>query len=262
MSILNYFLRSGTFLFLKHIILYSQIFGGACMLALTLSGFFAFLKSAIFVVGYIQSSNLFPEPLSSEEEKNCIERMKNGDDEARNILIERNLRLVAHVSKKYATTNIDQDDLISIGTIGLIKGINSFNPDKNIRLATYVARCIENEILMFLRSSKKTKSEVYLNEPIGKDKDDNEVTLMDVLETDEKSVEEEIDLKMKVKKLYQKMKEVLKDREKAILELRFGLNGGKPKTQNEIASMMGISRSYVSRIETKAIGKLNKEFQE
>ncbi len=232
------------------------------MLALTLSGFFAFLKSAIFVVGYIQSSNLFPEPLSSEEEKNCIERMKNGDDEARNILIERNLRLVAHVSKKYATTNIDQDDLISIGTIGLIKGINSFNPDKNIRLATYVARCIENEILMFLRSSKKTKSEVYLNEPIGKDKDDNEVTLMDVLETEEKSVEEEIDLKMKVKKLYQKMKEVLKDREKAILELRFGLNGGKPKTQNEIASMMGISRSYVSRIETKAIGKLNKEFQE
>lgn len=232
------------------------------MLALTLSGFFAFLKSAIFVVGYIQSSNLFPEPLSSEEEKNCIERMKNGDDEARNILIERNLRLVAHVSKKYATTNIDQDDLISIGTIGLIKGINSFDASKNIRLATYAARCIENEILMFLRSSKKTKSEVYLNEPIGKDKDDNEVTLMDVLETEEKSVEEEIDLKMKVKKLYQKMKEVLKDREKAILELRFGLNGGKPKTQNEIASMMGISRSYVSRIETKAIGKLNKEFQE
>lgn len=232
------------------------------MLALTLSGFLAFLKSAIFVVGYIQSSNLFPEPLSSEEEKNCIERMQNGDEEARNILIERNLRLVAHVSKKYATTNIDQDDLISIGTIGLIKGINSFNPSKNIRLATYAARCIENEILMFLRSSKKTKSEVYLNEPIGKDKDDNEVTLMEVLETEDKSIEDEIDLKMKVKKLYQKMKDVLKDREKTILELRFGLNGGKPKTQNEIASMMGISRSYVSRIETKAIGKLNKEFQE
>ncbi len=232
------------------------------MLALTLSGFLAFLKSAIFVVGYIQSSNLFPEPLSSEEEKNCIERMQNGDEEARNILIERNLRLVAHVSKKYATTNIDQDDLISIGTIGLIKGINSFNPSKNIRLATYAARCIENEILMFLRSSKKTKSEVYLNEPIGKDKDDNEVTLIEVLETEDKSIEDEIDLKMKVKKLYQKMRDVLKDREKTILELRFGLNGGKPKTQNEIASMMGISRSYVSRIETKAIGKLNKEFQE
>lgn len=174
------------------------------MLALTLSGFLAFLKSAIFVVGYIQSSNLFPEPLSSEEEKNCIERMQNGDEEARNILIERNLRLVAHVSKKYVTTNIDQDDLISIGTIGLIKGINSFNPAKNIRLATYAARCIENEILMFLRSSKKTKSEVYLNEPIGKDKDDNEVTLIEVLETEDKSIEDEIDLKMKVKKLYQK----------------------------------------------------------
>lgn len=232
------------------------------MLALTLSGFLAFLKSAIFVVGYIQSSNLFPEPLSSEEEKNCIERMQNGDEEARNILIERNLRLVAHISKKYASTNIDQDDLISIGTIGLIKGINSFKPDKNIRLATYAARCIENEILMFLRSSKKTKSEVYLNEPIGKDKDDNEVTLMEVLETDDKSIEDEIDLKMKVKKLYEKMKETLKDREKTILELRFGLNGTKPKTQNEIASMMGISRSYVSRIETKAMGKLSKELQE
>lgn len=225
-------------------------------------GFLAFLKSTIFMVGYIQSSNLFPEPLSSEEEKKCLERLKNNDDEARNILVERNLRLVAHVSKKYATTNIEQDDLISIGTIGLIKGINSFDSSKNIKLATYVARCIENEILMFLRSSKKTKSEVYLNEPIGKDKDDNEVTLMEVLETEDKSIEEEIDLKMKVKKLYEKMKEVLKDREKLILELRFGLGGKRPKTQNEIASMMGISRSYVSRIETKAISKLNKEFQE
>lgn len=232
------------------------------MFALSLSGFLAFLKSAIFVVGYIQSSNLFPEPLSSEEEKICLEKLNNGDDEARNILIERNLRLVAHVTKKYTTTNIDQDDLISIGTIGLIKGINSFDSSKNIRLATYVARCIENEILMFLRSTKKTKAEVYLNEPIGKDKDDNEVTLIEVLEADDKSIEDEIDLKMKIKKLYQKMKEVLKDREKTILELRFGLGGSKPKTQNEIASMMGISRSYVSRIETKAIGKLSKEFQE
>ncbi|MCI8352655.1 MAG: RNA polymerase sporulation sigma factor SigK [Clostridia bacterium] len=232
------------------------------MLALSISGFLAFLKSAIFVVGYIQSSNLFPEPLSNEEEKNCLERLANGDEEARNILIERNLRLVAHVSKKYQATNIDQDDLISIGTIGLIKGINSFDSSKNIKLATYVARCIENEILMFLRSSKKTKSEVYLNEPIGKDKDDNEVTLMEVLETEDKSIEDEIDLKMKVKKLYEKMKAVLKDREKTILELRFGLGGKKPKTQNEIAAMLGISRSYVSRIETKAIGKLNKEFQE
>ncbi|MCI9016627.1 MAG: RNA polymerase sporulation sigma factor SigK [Clostridia bacterium] len=217
------------------------------MLALSISSFLAFIQNAIFAVGYIQSNNLFPEPLSSEEEKIYLDKFKNGDEEARNILIERNLRLVAHVSKKYCTTNVAQDDLISIGTIGLIKGINSFNPEKNIKLATYVARCIENEILMFLRSGKKTKSEVYLNEPIGKDKDDNEVTLMEILETDEKSIEDEIDLKMKVKKLYSKMKETLKEREKHILELRFGLGGTKPKTQNEIANMMGISRSYVSQ---------------
>ena len=236
------------------------MFSALCMSGIL--GFIEFLKSSVFLVGYISSSSIFPEPLTSEEEKMYLTQMKNGDEEARNILIERNLRLVAHISKKYSTTNVEQDDLISIGTIGLIKGINSFDISKNIRLATYVARCIENEILMFLRSSKKTKSEVYLNEPIGKDKDDNEVTLMEVLETDDKPIEDEIDLKMKVKKLYEKMKEILKDREKTILELRFGLGGKKPKTQNEIASMMGISRSYVSRIETKAIGKLANEFKE
>ncbi len=131
---------------------------------------------------------------------------------------------------------------------------------KNIRLATYVARCIENEILMFLRGSKKTKAEVYLNEPIGKDKDDNEITLLEILENDERSIEDEIDLKLKTKVLYKKMEDVLKDREKEIIILRFGLNGDKPKTQNEIAKLMGISRSYVSRIETKAIHKLSKEF--
>lgn len=230
------------------------------MLGITLYGLFTFVKSAMLVVGYIQSSNLFPEPLEPDEEKILLEKLNKGDEDAKNILIERNLRLVAHVSKKYASTNIDQDDLISIGTIGLIKGINSFDSSKNIRLATYVAKCIDNEILMFLRSSKKTKSEVYLNEPIGKDKDDNEITLLEVLENDDRSIEDEIDIKLKIKILYQKMKEVLKEREKIILELRFGLNGAKPKTQNEIAKMMGISRSYVSRIETKAISKLEKEF--
>lgn len=229
---------------------------------ISLVGVLNFLKSAIFVVGYIQSGKLFPEPLNSEEEKKILERMENGDEEARNILIERNLRLVAHVSKKYLSTNIDQDDLISIGTIGLIKGINSFDTKKNIKLATYVARCIENEILMYIRSTKKHKAEVYLNEPIGKDSDDNEVTLIEVLENDERSIEDEIDIKLKIKKLYCKMKEVLKDREQKILEMRYGLDGRKPKTQNEIAYMMGISRSYVSRIETKAIGKLSKEFDE
>ena len=225
-------------------------------------GFLQYLKSAVFVVGYISGSTLFPEPLTSEEEKIYLEQMKNGDEEARNILIERNLRLVAHVVKKYSNTKVDQDDLISIGTIGLIKGIKSFNVDKGSKLSTYVSRCIDNEILMHLRATKKLNAEVYLNEPIGKDKDDNVVTLQEVLENDDKNIEDEVDLKMKVKKLYKKIGEVLKDREKTIIELRFGLDGHKPKTQHEIAEMMGISRSYVSRIETKAIGKLNKEFKE
>ncbi len=188
--------------------------------------------------------------------------MAKGDDEARNILIERNLRLVAHIAKKYCTTNVDQDDLISIGTIGLIKGINSFNIEKGSRLSTYASRCIENEILMHLRATKKLNAEVYLNEPIGKDKDDNVVTLEEVLENNERNIEDEVDIKIKIKLLYEKMKSLLKDRERTIIELRFGLDGHKPKTQNEIAKMMGISRSYVSRIETKAIGKLAKEIKE
>lgn len=216
----------------------------------------------IFGVGYIQSGNLFPEPLTQEEEKIYLERMKNGDEEARNILIERNLRLVAHISKKYSSSNVDQDDLISIGSIGLIKGINSFDMDKSFKLATYIAKCIENEILMYLRSNKKRAYDVYLNEPIGRDKDDNEVTLQEILENDDKTIEEIVDLKFKVKKLYDKMKKTLKDREKIIIELRFGLDGNKPKTQKEIAKMMNISRSYVSRIETKAISKLSKELSQ
>ena len=232
------------------------------MFTTLLAGFFGFIQNAIVVFGYIQGGNLFPEPLSPEEEKICIENMSNGDEEARNILIERNLRLVAHVSKKYSTTNIDQDDLISIGTIGLIKAINSFDYTKNIKLATYAARCIDNEILMFIRSNKKTKYEIFLNEAIGKDKDDNEISLIDVIGKDEMCVDDEIDLKLRIKELYNKMKEILKGREKTILELRFGLGGTKPKTQHEIAEMLGISRSYVSRIETKAIGKLSEVIKE
>ena len=232
------------------------------MLTLYISSFIAFLKSAVMVVGYISNNSLFPEPLTSEEEKIYLEKYSQGDEEARNILIERNLRLVAHVCKKYASTNVEQDDLISIGTIGLIKGIKSFNMNKGVRLATYVSRCIENEILMYLRASKKTNAEVYLEDTIGKDKDDNTVSLQEVLEGNEKSIEDEVDLKFKIKKLYEKMKEVLKDREKLILEMRFGLDGKKPRTQNQIARMLGISRSYVSRIETKAINKLSKEIEE
>lgn len=232
------------------------------MLALSISGFLAFLSTATFVVGYISSNSLFPEPLSSEEEKMYLERLENGDEEARNILIERNLRLVAHVCKKYVTTGVEQDDLISIGTIGLIKGINSFKTEKNVKLSTYVSRCIENEVLMYFRTTKKINAEVSLEDPIGKDKDDNTVTLQDVLENSERNIEEEVDLKIKIKKMYRKIKEVLKGREKLIIELRFGLDGKKPRTQSQIAEMMGISRSYVSRIETKAIGKLAKEFEE
>ena len=212
--------------------------------------------------GYITGTNLFPEPLTPEEEKIAIDRLASGDEEARNLLIERNLRLVVHVCKKYANTNIDQDDLLSIGTIGLIKGVNSFKPEKGSKLSTYVSKCVDNEILMMLRSTKKLNAEVHLNEPIGKDKDDNVITLEEVLENDDKCLDDVVDTKMKIRKMYNKIKEVLKDREKTIIELRFGLKGGKPKTQKEIAKMMGISRSYVSRIETKAISKLAKEFKE
>lgn len=212
--------------------------------------------------GYITGSNLFPEPLTPEEENNTLEQLAKGSEEARNLLIERNLRLVVHVCKKYSNTNIDQDDLLSIGTIGLIKGVNSFNVEKGSKLSTYVSRCIDNEILMYLRSTKKLNAEVALNEPIGKDKDDNVITLEEVLENDSKSIEEEVDTKMKIRKMYDKIKEVLKTRERTIVELRFGLTGEKPKTQKEIAKMMGISRSYVSRIETKAISKLAEQFKE
>lgn len=232
------------------------------MLEITISGFLAFLGSSLFVLGYISNNSLFPESLSQEEEKLYVKKMQEGDIEAKNILIEHNLRLVAHVCKKYNNTNIDQDDLISIGSIGLIKGINSYNPEKSIKLSTYISKCIDNEILMYLRSNKKTNSEVYLEDPIGKDKDDNTVRLGEVLENNDKPIEEEVDLKMKINKLYEKIKKVLKNRERTIIELRFGLNGKEPKTQKEIAKDLGISRSYVSRIETKAIGKLAKEIRE
>ena len=208
------------------------------MIALSISGILAFLNSAIFLVGYITNNTLFPEPLSQEEEKMYLEKYKNGDEEARNILIERNLRLVAHVCKKYSNSNVNIDDLISIGTIGLIKGINSYRVDKGVKLATYVSKCIDNEILMHLRATKKIGAEVYLNEPIGKDKDDNEVTLIDILENDEKNIEDEIDLKMKISKLYDKIAKVLKDREKIIIEMRYGLYGKKPRTQNQIAQLL------------------------
>ena len=232
------------------------------MISITLSGFFAFIGSAIYVLGYIANNNLFPEALTPEEEQTYIKKMQNGDEKAKNILIEHNLRLVVHVCKKYSNSKVEQEDLISIGSIGLIKGINSYNSEKSIKLSTYISKCIDNEILMYLRSTKRQKSEIYLDDPIGKDKDDNAITLEEVLEDDEMPIDDAIDLKMKISKLYKKIKYILKDRERTIIELRFGLNGKKPKTQSEIAKGMGISRSYVSRIETKAIGKLAEGFKE
>ena len=222
---------------------------------------FEFIKNFFFLFGYVSNYNLFPEPLSPEEEIYYLELLEAGDENAKKILVERNLRLVAHIAKKYTGTNCDQEDIISIGTIGLIKGINSYKSEKKVKLATYVARCIENEILMHFRSTKKLSQEVSLNDALGQDKEGNEITFIDVIENGGVSIEDEIDLKMKVKKLYKKISEVLLDREKMIIELRFGLNGREAKTQNEIANMLGISRSYVSRIETKAIGKLSKEFE-
>ena len=220
------------------------------------------IKDLFFLVGYVSNANLFPEPLSPEEEKLYIEKYNDGDENAKKILIERNLRLVAHIAKKYTSSTIEQEDIISIGTIGLIKAVNSYKGNKGVRLGTYAARCIENEILMHFRATKKLQQEVSLNESIGQDKEGNVITFIDVIENDDVSIDEQIDLKIKVKKLYEQISKVLKKREKTIIELRFGLNGEEPKTQNEVAKMLGISRSYVSRIETKAISKLAKEIKE
>lgn len=201
----------------------------------------------------------FPPALSPLEESELIEKMQKGDKAAREKLIEHNLRLVAHVVKKYYTDKVEQDDLISIGTIGLIKGISSFNSSKGIKLATYTARCIENEILMYFRSLKKTAQDVSINDPIETDKEGNNLSLMDVI-ADDKNILDEIDLRIKTEKLHKYMDESLTSREKLIVSLRFGLIGGSEKTQREVAKQLGISRSYVSRIEKKALLKLYEKF--
>ena len=219
------------------------------------------LGGIVFQLGYVTNANSFPQPLTPEEEQKYIAAYKEGSEDARNILIERNLRLVAHIVKKYSTFSSDIDDLISIGTIGLIKAISTFDQSKGTRLATYAARCIENEILMQIRSTKKIQSEVSLHDPIRVDREGNEITLIDVIGNETESVIDEVELKLQVKRLYNKMKSVLKKREKTVLELRYGLLNGTSKTQREIAGMLGISRSYVSRIEKKAIKKLSKELE-
>lgn len=216
------------------------------------------IMSNIFIfTGYIVGNNSFPVPLSSSEEKKYLSDFKAGDMEAKNILIERNLRLVVHIAKKFSSIK-EVEDLISVGTIGLIKGIESFDYTKGTKLATYASRCIENEILMLIRNSKKNRNEVFLQEPIGTDKEGNEITLIDILNSGEDTIVDIVEQKLSIKKMYSKLNDILNEKEQIIIKLRYGLIDGKIKTQKEIAKKLNISRSYVSRIEKKALNKLNK----
>lgn len=202
----------------------------------------------------------FPKPLTPQEEAECFKRYKAGDKQARDCLIEKNLRLVAHIVKKYMSTGKEQEELISVGVVGLVKAVNTFNADKGHKLVTYVARCIENEILMLLRSEKKLVREVSLYEPIGTDKEGNEINLLDIMESEETDMAAQIALSGDVKRLYKLIDKVLTKREKMIVSKRYGLYQQTPVTQREIAKMMGISRSYVSRIEKRAVEKLRQNF--
>lgn len=227
----------------------------------------AFIKKLFFpkkdnTVFYIGGNDVLPEPLSPEEEKKVIARLDtNEKEEAKAILIEKNLRLVVYIARKFENTGVNVEDLISIGTIGLVKAINTFKADKNIKLATYASRCIENEILMYLRRNTKTKSEVSIDEPLNVDWEGNELLLSDILGTDVdiiyKNLEEEVD-----RQLLDKALDKLSSREKQIIELRYGIHlGGNEKTQKEVADMLGISQSYISRLEKKIISRLRKEFE-
>lgn len=214
------------------------------------------LKSSLFLSLHLTgNASSFPKPLSAEEEQEYLTRSVQGDLEARNILIEHNMRLVAHIIKKYYTQSVDQDDLISIGTIGLIKGISSYKPEKNVRLATYAARCIENEVLMFFRSQKKLQGEVSLSDTLETDKDGNNLFLMDVVGVEDTMLDD-LDTQESHFRVRQLVDECLTEREADIIRRRYGLNGKAPKTQRELAADYGISRSYVSRIEKRALEKL------
>ena len=220
-----------------------------------------YLLSHAMLLSLHLSGGSFPRPLSAQEEKKYVEQMLAGDLEARNMLVEHNLRLVAHIAKKYYTQSDEQDDLISIGTIGLIKGISTFDAGKGARLATYAARCVENEILMYFRSMKKTAGDVSLSECIETGKDGNALSLMDVLCSDE-DLFEDLSARQTYKKLYEVMDEVLSERERMVITLRYGLGDRTPLTQREIAAKCGISRSYVSRIEKKALAALQQALQD
>ncbi len=216
----------------------------------------AVVKGSLFLFAYL-NNQVFPQPLSEAEEKRYLKELREGSEEARNILVERNLRLVAHVVRKYESTGEDMEDLISIGTIGLIKGIKTFDNEKGVKLATYVARCVENEVLMHLRNLKKKKTEVSIYDPIGYDKEGNEIALIDILAEDNEIVDM-VDMKLQGEKILSKI-DVLSDRERQIIEMRYGVFSGYKEPQREIARKMGISRSYVSRIEKRALKKLIRE---
>lgn len=213
----------------------------------------------VFIL-HICKSGSFPKPLSAKQEHEYLVRCKEGDIEARNKLVEHNLRLVAHIIKKYYSNQSDHEDLVSIGTIGLIKAINTFDTDKNIKLSSYASRCIENEILMHFRNGRKSAQDVSLNEAIDTDKDGNPLTLIDVLAVEE-NYADDLDIKIKSSKLAGYIRSELNERERKIIILRYGLNGEEPLTQREIAQQMGISRSYISRIEKKALSILRKKYE-
>lgn len=226
---------------------------------------FAFLsellsKISLLFILHVTGGGAFPKPLSESEEEKYLDRARNGDIEARNILVEHNLRLVAHIVKRYYGTGADQDDLVSIGTIGLIKAINTFKSDKKIKLSSYASRCIENEILMYFRGAKKNALDVSINEEIDSDSDGNALTLMDIMAVDD-SIVDDLDMKMKTESLPRYINECLTPREKLIIKLRYGLDGREPLAQREAAKMLKISRSYVSRIEKKALEKLRKRYE-
>ena len=219
------------------------------------------MSHLLFFALHMERQNHFPKPLSPAKEQECFRKAAEGDLNARNELIEHNLRLVAHIVKKYSASGCDQEDLLSIGTIGLIKAVSTFSYDKGSKFATYASRCIDNEILMHFRRIKKTSGDLYMNDPIETDKDGNPLTLLDLI-ADETNVVDIIDLKMKSEELYRHIKESLEPREQLIIEMRYGLHGKKPLTQREIAKKLQISRSYVSRIEKKALETLKECFPE
>ncbi len=218
----------------------------------------ALTRGLHLLAGYIGGKTTFPEPLSRKDEAHHISRLQQGDENSRAVLIEHNLRLVAHIVKKFDVKGEDVDDLISIGTIGLIKGVNTFDPTKGVRLATYAARCIENEILMHLRSTKRKRGEKSLQDPIGIDSEGNEITLMDILDTDAEAMADLIGRRLQCQELMKLLPHLTK-RERRVIVQRYGLEDGICRTQREIASELGISRSYVSRIKKRAVEKLARE---